>query len=91
MDLDDVDAVLELVLLADGLGRQLALLADRHEAAAQAIRDGAAKDEAARLDAGDDSMRRSVKGATSRSMQARKPLAWPSSVVMSRNMMPGFG
>ena len=38
-----------------------------------------------------DSIRRLVNGATSRSMQARKPLAWPSSVVMSRNMMPGFG
>ncbi len=52
MHLDDVDAVFELVILADGLGRQLALLADRHEAAAQAVGDGAAEDEAARLDAG---------------------------------------
>ena len=32
---------------------QLALLADRHEAAAEFVRDGAAEDEAARLDAGD--------------------------------------
>ena len=53
MDLDDVDAVFELVFLADGLGRQLALLADRHEAAAQPVRHRAAQDEAARLDAGD--------------------------------------
>src|SRR6476660_4238110 len=52
MDLDNVDSVLEFVLLANGLRRKLALLADRHEAAAQAIGDSAAEDEAARLDAG---------------------------------------
>ena len=52
MDLDDVDFILQLVLLADGLGRELALLADGHEAAAQAIGDGAAEDKSARLDAG---------------------------------------
>ncbi len=50
MDLDDVDAVFELVVLADRLPRQLALLADRHEAAAQAVGHRAAQDEAARLD-----------------------------------------
>ena len=52
VDLDDVDAVFQRVLLADGLPRQLALLADRDEAAAQPVGDGAAEDEAARLDAG---------------------------------------
>src|SRR5690606_22025392 len=51
VDLDGVDAVLEAVLLADRLPRQLALLADRHEAAAEFVGDGAAEDEAARLDA----------------------------------------
>src|SRR5262245_29016104 len=51
MDFDDVDAVFELVFLTDGLGRQLALLADRYEAAAQTVSDRAAEDEAARFNA----------------------------------------
>jgi hypothetical protein len=38
-----------------------------------------------------DWMRRLVKGRANCSMQALKPLAWASSVVMSRNMIPGFG
>src|SRR5262245_36313622 len=53
MDLDDVNAVFELVVLADGLRRQLALLTDRHEAAAQPVGHRTAEDEATRLDAGD--------------------------------------
>src|SRR5688572_25973513 len=53
MDLDAVGAVLELVVVADGLGRQLALLADRHEAHAKLVGDRGADDEAARLDARD--------------------------------------
>ena len=50
--LDDVDAVFQRVLLADGLPGQLALLAQGHEPAAQPVGDGAAEDEPARLDAG---------------------------------------
>src|SRR5581483_1854680 len=50
--LDDVDAVLQRVFLADGLPGQLAFLAQGHEAASQPIGDGAAQDEPARLDAG---------------------------------------
>ncbi len=53
VDLDRVHAIFEDVVLADRLSRQLALLADRDEAAAKAMRDGAAEDETARLDAGD--------------------------------------
>ncbi len=53
VDLDDIDAIFELVVLTDGLGGQLALLADRHEAAMQTIRRSAAEDEPARLDTGD--------------------------------------
>ena len=41
-----------VILLPDGLPRQLALLADRDEAATQAIGHGPAEDEAARLDPG---------------------------------------
>ena len=52
MDFDTIGAILELVVFADGGGRQLALLADWHEAAAEAIGDGAAYDEATCLDAG---------------------------------------
>ncbi len=53
VDLELVGAVLELVLLADDRPRELARLADRHEAGAQAIRDRRGEDEAARLDADD--------------------------------------
>src|SRR5262249_50044973 len=53
VDLDGIDAVLERVLLTDRLPRQLALLAHRDEAAAQAVGHRAAQDEAAGLDAGD--------------------------------------
>src|SRR5262249_23050836 len=52
VDLDDVDAIFERVLLADGLPRQLALLADGDEPAPQAVGHGPAEDEAACLDAG---------------------------------------
>ena len=91
VDLDDVDAVFQLVLLADGLRRQLALLADGHEAAAKAVGDGAAEDEAARLDAG-NRLDPPVGKRRDQPLDAgAQPLAWPSSVVMSRNMMPGFG
>src|SRR5262245_42002740 len=53
MNLDDVDTVFELVVLANCLPGQLALLADRHEAAAEPISDRATENEAACLDAGD--------------------------------------
>src|SRR5262245_40664257 len=53
VNLDHVDAVFELVVLTDGLARQLALLADRDEAATQPVGHGAAQYEAARLDARD--------------------------------------
>ncbi len=53
MDLNNVDAVFQFVILADGLGGQLALLADRHKAAMEAVGHRAAQDKAARLDAGD--------------------------------------
>jgi hypothetical protein len=36
--------------VADGLGGELAFLADRHETGAKEVRDGGADDEAARLD-----------------------------------------
>ncbi len=49
--LDHVDTVFQRVLLADGLPRQLAFLADRHEAAPEPVGDGPAQDEPARLDA----------------------------------------
>ena len=48
-----VDAVFERIADGHALERQLALLADRHEAAGHLMRDGAAEDKAARLDAGD--------------------------------------
>ena len=48
-----VEAVFQAVGDAHGLVRQLALLADRDEPGGQLVRDGAAEDEAARLDAGD--------------------------------------
>ena len=53
MHLDLVGAVFERIGHADRLVRQLALLAHRHEAGRELVRDGAAEDEAARLDAGD--------------------------------------
>ena len=53
MDLDTVDAVLELVVVPDGLGGKLAFLADRHEARAEEVCHGSADDEAPRLDRGD--------------------------------------
>src|SRR5580700_3618106 len=48
-----VDAVFERIADAHPLERQLALLADRHEAGRDLVRNRAAEDEAARLDAGD--------------------------------------
>src|SRR5262249_58446630 len=48
-----VDAVFERISDGDALVGQLALLADRHEAGRYLVRDRAAEDEAARLDAGD--------------------------------------
>ena len=53
VDLHLVDAVFERIGDAHRLVRQLALLADRHEAGRELVRDGAAEDEAARLDARD--------------------------------------
>ncbi len=47
-----VDAVFERIADADPLERQLAFLADRHESARHLMRNRAAEDEAARLDAG---------------------------------------
>ena len=91
VDLDGVDAVFEAVFLADGPPRQLAFLADRDEAAAELVGDGAAEDEAARLDAGDVFDAGVTKGRTSPSTAARKPAGSAISVVMSRNRMPGFG
>src|SRR6185503_598991 len=49
VNLDRVDAVFERIFLADDAGGQLALLANRHEAAAELMGDGAAENEAARL------------------------------------------
>ena len=51
--LDLVDAVFQRIGDAHALVRQLALLADRHEAGRDLMRHRAAEDEAARLDAGD--------------------------------------
>src|SRR5437764_961090 len=53
VNLDRVDAVFERIFLPDDARGELALLADRHEAAAEHMSYGAAEDEAARLDAGD--------------------------------------
>ena len=52
VDLDLVDAVFERIGDAHRLVRQLALLADRHEAGRELMRHRAAEDEAARLDPG---------------------------------------
>ena len=52
-----IDAVLKAVFLANGLPRQLALFADGNKTAAEPVSDGAAKDKAARLDAGDGGYR----------------------------------
>ena len=54
VDLDRIDAVFEAVVLANGPPRQLALLADRDEAAPEFMGDGAAQDETAGLDAHDE-------------------------------------
>ena len=51
VDLEQVGAVLELVLLALDLPRQLAGLADRDEAGAEPVGDRRGEDEAAGLDA----------------------------------------
>ncbi len=53
VDLHFVDAVFERVGDANGFVRELALLADRHEAGGQLMCHGAAEDEAPRLDARD--------------------------------------
>src|SRR5437868_2818194 len=53
VQLERVEAVLERVLDADGVPRQLAGLARRHERAAEPVRERAAEDEAARLGAED--------------------------------------
>src|SRR5262249_31342556 len=48
-----IDAVFEAVVLTDGPRGQFALLANGDEAAAKLVRNGAAENEAARLDPGD--------------------------------------
>jgi hypothetical protein len=53
VDLHLVGAVFERIGHAHGLMRQLAFLADRHKAGRHLVRNRAAEDEAARLDAGD--------------------------------------
>ncbi|MNC85312.1 hypothetical protein D3C83_09030 [compost metagenome] len=53
VDLERVLAVLEVVRFLEGLRWQLAGLADRYEARADAMRDGPAEDEPAALDADD--------------------------------------
>src|ERR1700676_2779979 len=45
VNFDGIDAVFELVFLPDGLVRQLAFLAHRHEALAELVRDRTAEDE----------------------------------------------
>src|SRR5215813_8908068 len=49
VDLEGIQAVFELVAPLDGLGGQLARLADRHEAGVQSIRQRRTEDKAARL------------------------------------------
>ena len=53
MHLHVVEAILQGIGDGDGRVRELAFLADRHEAGRQLMRHRAAQDEAARLDAGD--------------------------------------
>src|SRR5215510_2483230 len=53
MNLDRIDAIFERVVLSDDLVRQLALLANGHEAAAEHVRHRTAQNEASRFDAGD--------------------------------------
>ena len=53
VDLDTIRAVLEIVVVAIELARQLARLADRHEPRVDLVRERGAEDEAARLDADD--------------------------------------
>jgi len=82
-------AVLQRVLHRPGLVRQLALLAQRHEAGGELVGDRAAEDEAARLDAGhlvDLHARERLHQFVHRPPE--RP-ASPSRVVMSRNMIPG--
>jgi hypothetical protein len=55
------------------------------------VRDRAADDEAARLDACDLVDLGAAQGCTSSSTARRNARALPSSVVMSRKTMPGFG
>ena len=61
--LETVDAVLELVVLAEVLGGQLAAFADRHEPRVHPVRERGPDDEAARFDRGDLVDRPAVIGA----------------------------
>jgi hypothetical protein len=55
------------------------------------MRHRSAEDEATGLDAGDPSIFMPAHGCTSSSTARRNERASPSSVVMSRNMIPGLG
>ena len=91
MHLHVVEPVFERIGDRDGGVRQLALLADRHEARRQLMRDRAAQNEPARLDAGDLVDLPSRPWLHELVDRAAKGFASPSSVVMSRNRMPFFG
>ena len=90
--LDRIDAVLERCPAPGrSSSRQPPLLADRHEPTAEPVGDGAAEDEARASMPATASRGVARNGSAMRAIAALKPCASPSSVVMSRNMMPGLG
>ena len=81
--LEAVGAVLQRIAGADRCRRQLSELAHRHEPGAEAIRDRAAEDEAAALDADDQIDAAPANGAAMLSIAMRNPSGSRSSVVTS--------
>ena len=92
VQLERVDAVLEQVLGADRLVRQLARLAGQHEAGAELARERRPEQEAARLGADDDvDAQRRARSSASPRPPRRAPAGSASSGVMSLKTIPGFG
>ena len=92
MHLERVGAVFQLVVKRVRVERQLARLADRHEADVQLQRQRRGKDEPARLGRGDDvDLRIRDSARPSARWPRERPRGLPNSGVMSRNRMPGLG
>jgi hypothetical protein len=91
MDGDAIGAVFERVILGDRRAGQLAVLADQQHAGAQLHRQRRAEQEAARLDPRDQIDLAGDLPRPSGRSSAASPSASSSSVVMSRNMIPGLG